>query len=474
MMSKGIIVLSLIALFSSSLIVGRAEAVADFNPDISNEVQPFHFDANVFRVRYVIPLNLSSNTEITVDVAVPGNDSFQRAWNITSNPEPDHIFADSLGNKRYRYMISTYQPSFINITLTYDIMVLFSSLIFSPNDVGTLNEVPPEIVQSYTKTEPYIESDNPEIVGKATSLIQGLTNVYDRFSSLFNFVSDDTLFPYNFSVSEIVGSSSEHVRGALWCLRNRQGVCWDFACLLVALLRSIGIPAKVCSGVTLSDSPGLHAWTEVYLPRIGWVPCDPTWDVPDGNIHVKHPTYDGDTRWNYTLRRGHVYAFPYESSYIHDQVFAQILTKPRIEDSINVLDANRLNLTRRISFNDQEFSSFIIVSRDRGVNYSLSHTCLITSVGPDLLGVSTFEYWSWFRYEPEEMKVKVYAPLAFIVDKSFRVLPSLSSVTFVNDFKTLYSFFKVQPITWISFLVFLIIITILPSSVRKSRTMKSL
>lgn len=443
-------------LASSSLAVVTAKSSAAFGSGSLNDVHLFHFDANVFRIRHVIPLNMSSGTELTVDVAVPGNDSFQKIWNVDSNPDPDLVFADSFGNERYRYLISTSQPNFINITITYDILVLFSHLVFRPDDVGTLNEIPPEIMQSYTKPDPYIESDYSEVVDNATSLVQGVANVYDRFLSLFNFVSNDTLFPYNISVSDIECDSSRHIRGALWCLRNHQGVCFDFACLLTALLRSIGIPARKSGGVALTSSPGFHAWTEVYLPRIGWVPCDPTWEVPNGNIHVKNPTYDGNTRWNYTLRKGRVYSFPYESKAIDDQVFVEILAKPRVYDTINVWDANHLNLTRKISFDEFDFDSYLIVSRDEGVDCSLSHTCLKISSSTEFFGISSVKYWSWFRHEPEEMEVTVYAPFNLIVNPAFRVLPSLSSVTFVNDFRTLYPFVVVQPVAWISFIIILI------------------
>lgn len=449
--------------FSTSF--SSAKSSVDFESVDSDGVHLFHFDANVFRIRYVVPLNMSSGTELTVDVAVPGNDSFQRVWNIGSSPDPNHVYVDSFGNKRYRYLISTSQPNFINITVTYDVLVLFSSFVFSANDVGSLNETPPEIMERYTKPSPYIESDDPEIVGNATSLVRGFTNVYDRFISLFSFVSNDTLFPYNISVAEIQSDSSKHIRGALWCLRSRQGVCYDFACLLTALLRSAGIPARISSGVTLSSSPGLHAWTDVYFPRIGWVPCDPTWDIPNGNIHVRHPTYDGDTRWNYTLRRGQVYAFPYGSKYIKDQAFVEILAKPRIDDSISFLDADHLNLTRKISFNDLDFDfdSYLIISRDKGVNSALSHTYLKISPNTESLGISTLEYWSWFSYEPEEMKVTIRAPFSLIVSVVlFVAWPSLSSATFVNDFRTLYTFVVVQPITWVASLVlFLIVFVVL-------------
>jgi transglutaminase-like putative cysteine protease len=59
-------------------------------------------------------------------------------------------------------------------------------------------------------------------------------------------------------------------------------VCQDFAHLMIAVLRSAGIPARYVSGYIFGgDSRVLgaeasHAWCEAYLPPYGWVGFDPT------------------------------------------------------------------------------------------------------------------------------------------------------------------------------------------------------
>ncbi|GAC1396007.1 MAG: transglutaminase family protein [Vulcanimicrobiaceae bacterium] len=67
-------------------------------------------------------------------------------------------------------------------------------------------------------------------------------------------------------------------------LEKRAGVCQDFAHVMIAALRSEGIPARYVSGyVFRGDSRILgaeasHAWCEAYLPPFGWVGFDPTND----------------------------------------------------------------------------------------------------------------------------------------------------------------------------------------------------
>jgi len=66
-------------------------------------------------------------------------------------------------------------------------------------------------------------------------------------------------------------------------LRNRQGVCQDFAHVMLSLCRSTKIPARYVSGYlyngpadSLKGAQASHAWVEVYVPAHGWIGLDPT------------------------------------------------------------------------------------------------------------------------------------------------------------------------------------------------------
>jgi transglutaminase-like putative cysteine protease len=77
----------------------------------------------------------------------------------------------------------------------------------------------------------------------------------------------------------------------LQILKNRKGVCQDFAHVMIAALRSHGIPARYISGYLRSGAnyqgaEASHAWVAVYLPDFGWVDFDPTNDVTPADGHV--------------------------------------------------------------------------------------------------------------------------------------------------------------------------------------------
>jgi transglutaminase-like putative cysteine protease len=78
-------------------------------------------------------------------------------------------------------------------------------------------------------------------------------------------------------------------------LRSRQGVCQDFAHIMIALVRSLKIPCRYVSGYLHHGSDhsdrsadgATHAWVEALLPGLGWVGFDPTNNLVAGGRHIR-------------------------------------------------------------------------------------------------------------------------------------------------------------------------------------------
>jgi transglutaminase-like putative cysteine protease len=77
----------------------------------------------------------------------------------------------------------------------------------------------------------------------------------------------------------------------------KKGVCQDFAQVMIAGLRSLGLAARYVSGYLLTEPPpgrprligadASHAWVSVYCPKAGWLDFDPTNNCLAGESHVK-------------------------------------------------------------------------------------------------------------------------------------------------------------------------------------------
>jgi transglutaminase-like putative cysteine protease len=73
--------------------------------------------------------------------------------------------------------------------------------------------------------------------------------------------------------------------------RAREGVCQDFAHVMIACLRSLSLPARYVSGylrVNENEVGGQasHAWLSIYCPGFGWLDMDPTNDTMPGAGYV--------------------------------------------------------------------------------------------------------------------------------------------------------------------------------------------
>jgi len=78
-------------------------------------------------------------------------------------------------------------------------------------------------------------------------------------------------------------------------LRTRQGVCQDFAHIMLALLRPLQIPCRYVSGYLFHSDDAedrslegaSHAWVEALLPGQGWTAFDPTNNLVGGSRHIR-------------------------------------------------------------------------------------------------------------------------------------------------------------------------------------------
>jgi transglutaminase-like putative cysteine protease len=81
-------------------------------------------------------------------------------------------------------------------------------------------------------------------------------------------------------------------------LRARQGVCQDFAHILITLVRRLAIPCRYVSGYMFhrddteakndrSLEGASHAWVEALVPGWGWVAFDPTNNLIGSDRHIR-------------------------------------------------------------------------------------------------------------------------------------------------------------------------------------------
>lgn len=134
-----------------------------------------------------------------------------------------------------------------------------------------------ENLDIYNNAERYIESDDEDIKKVSQTFQEKDKHLLIR--EIYNYVMDN--MEWSGYVPEDVGAKA--------ALIEKRGDCTSYSDLLIALLRSKGIPARIAEGYTIDATDDLsigHNWVEVYFDDIGWVPLDPTYDDNNGSTSL--------------------------------------------------------------------------------------------------------------------------------------------------------------------------------------------
>jgi hypothetical protein len=142
----------------------------------------------------------------------------------------------------------------------------------------------------FTRAEPLIQSDAPEITRLAQRITRGTRDPRAKLERINAWVHDSLKKRVTFGVPS-----------AIQVLRSRSGDCNDHTQLFIALARAVGVPTRFAAGLAYVDGKFYyHAWPEVLLT--GWVAVDPTFgQFPADAGHLRF-VIGGVTRQTELLR----------------------------------------------------------------------------------------------------------------------------------------------------------------------------
>jgi len=137
---------------------------------------------------------------------------------------------------------------------------------------------PAEITERYLQLP---ENISPRVRELAHTLTANAPTAFDKANALRDYL---LTIPYDYF-------PPPHKPGAevvdTFLFEDKRGLCEQFATAHIIMLRALGIPARMVAGYGAGEYNALsgyytvrlnnaHAWVEVYFPKYGWVPFDPT------------------------------------------------------------------------------------------------------------------------------------------------------------------------------------------------------
>ncbi|MGQ9727325.1 MAG: transglutaminase-like domain-containing protein [Candidatus Fervidibacter sp.] len=204
------------------------------------------------------------NTKVAyVWLVKPPDDEGQEVLTFETAPKPTLQSPDPLyGNQLLYFRLDDPDGAQV-ISYRFKILVWELRWHIQPEQVSSLTNMK---MSEWLRSESQIVVNDHRIRKLAQEVAGDGPNVFDRVHRILQFVMNT--LTYSHAECSLKAS-------ALHALSKRIGHCSDYHGFATALLRSIGIPARVTYGVNpLKRRSPSHCKLEVFLPPYGWVTFD--------------------------------------------------------------------------------------------------------------------------------------------------------------------------------------------------------
>jgi len=146
---------------------------------------------------------------------------------------------------------------------------------------------------------------NKNIDNKAVELIKNAISDRERAKVLYTWIGSNIKYDNDKAEEVLSGSDNNEMpeSGAIVAFENKSGICFDKACLYVAMSRAIDLKVRLIGGQAFDGEKYVgHAWNQVYLKDEDiWINVDTTFydggNYFDSNLFNKHNTEEIAGEW---------------------------------------------------------------------------------------------------------------------------------------------------------------------------------
>lgn len=180
----------------------------------------------------------------------PGVNKQEDAWQYDCEPGQWEVFPLSNGSGKYK--LTVYEQ------LSGD---RYATVLTETLNVSITDEFAP-----FLRPNQYVNyQDNAEkALTKAAELVNKNADVFTNIDAVYHYVVDN--FTYDREKAKTVQSGYVPVLNDV--MDAQTGICFDYASLMTAMLRSQGYPCKLVVGYA---GTAYHAWVSVWSEETGWI-----------------------------------------------------------------------------------------------------------------------------------------------------------------------------------------------------------
>ena len=195
-----------------------------------------------------VMVRFANSTNMELRVLITGPSSVQYQYTLKKNGTFE-VYPLSDGNGRYT--IGVFEQVDGN---------RFATAITATIDVRLNDEFAP-----FLRPNQYVNfTRDSRTVAKAAELTRNSRNLTEQISAIYNFVISNITYDRELAANV----KSGYLPDVDSVLARGKGICFDYAALMTAMLRSQGVPTRLVVGYA---GTVYHAWIDVYSREQGWI-----------------------------------------------------------------------------------------------------------------------------------------------------------------------------------------------------------
>lgn len=299
---------------------------------------------SIIPTKYSSKLNILSTNIYELSLPREYSETSQRVKIESISPQPTFISKDEEGNILAKFEMPANKDSEISI----------NGYIYVKQDTLENRKYIPEItlekyfeeiskdtkLEQYTLATTYWEVNDQYIKDESKKIQDVSKTLSELIKNDYRYIND------RLEYDETKANSDNERIGAKAALMGGGSVCMEYADSMIAILRAQGIPARAALGysnldiLTKTNESGStrHQWVQIWIPEVGWMSVDPTYESENMLIGQSIEKVVWETFYDQNLSSIRIYSSDSIENSNFSNYSVKIYAVPEVNNENDLLD----------------------------------------------------------------------------------------------------------------------------------------